>query len=118
MLLSQDRFERAVALLRQRVGEREARRVPRVPIRGTVSAVLEPDARPIPVNLRDISRGGFGFSHHDAIPKGREVLMELPTSPEESEWLRCVVRHCAQIKPDMFLIGVEFADDAAGEAAG
>jgi hypothetical protein len=116
MLLTQDRFERAIVLLMQRAGDREGRRVPRVPMRGTVAAVLKPEdagGGPVPVGLRDLSRGGLGFTHHAAVVKGRPVLVELPASPERSEWLRCVVRHCEQIKPDMFLVGVEFADDGA-----
>jgi hypothetical protein len=120
MLLTQDRFERAIALLMQRAGEREGRRVPRVPLRGTVAVVLAAGGVPVPVNLRDVSRGGLAFTYHEALPKGRDVLVELPTSPAASEWFGCVVRHCEQIGPDMFLVGLEFAADrdAAGAPAG
>src|SRR5688500_12796325 len=116
MLLTQDQFERAIALLTQRAGEREGRRVPRVPVRGTVPVVLEPDGRPKPVSLRDISRRGLGLTHCEPIPKGRQVLVGLPTSPARTEWLRCVVGHCARLTPDTFLVGLEFVDEPSAVA--
>jgi hypothetical protein len=116
MLLTQDRLERAVALLTQRAGEREGRRVPRVPVRGTVPAVLEPDSRPELVTLRDISRRGLGITHRGALPEGRQVLVGLPASPARTEWLRCVVGHCARLTPDTFLVGPEFVDEPSAVA--
>lgn len=69
------------------------------------------DDVPIHARLRDISRGGVGFSHHSGLPRGRRMTLHLSTTAgAELKPVRCEVRHCEQTGDNAFLIGVSFLD--------
>jgi c-di-GMP-binding flagellar brake protein YcgR len=117
MRLTSDQFERALMALARRSGSKrgggdERRSDPRVQAAGIV--VLTPenaDDIPIHARLRDISRGGVGFSHHTGLVKGCRMTVRLhATAGTETQPIRCEVRHCEQTGDNAFLIGIAFLD--------
>jgi hypothetical protein len=122
MRLTSEQFERLLLALARRSGGGgggvhgdldERRSEPRVPADGVV--VMTPEnANGIPIHarLRNLSRGGLGFSHHSSLPRGRRMTLRLPGwgGDDDPEQLRCEVRHCELTGEDMFTIGVSFLD--------
>src|SRR5689334_21286967 len=90
----------------------ERRSEPRVPADGVVVLMPEnADDVPIHARLRNISRGGVGFTHHNGLPKGRRMTVHLPTARGEDQVpVLCEVRHCEQTGETTYTIGVAFLD--------
>src|SRR4051794_23102414 len=89
MPLTSDQFASALlAILRQQplAGTvAEQRREPRVSVTGMVVLTSDDsDDPPIHARLKDISRGGVGFTHHAGLPKGRRMILHLPSSEDEA----------------------------------
>jgi len=114
MPLTSDQFASALlVLLRQpdRPGA-EQRLEPRISVTGAVLLTADgSDEPPIHARLKDISRGGIGFTHHAGLAKGRRLILHLPSSDGESRSVPCEVRHCTMIRDGLFLIGVAFAEE-------
>ena len=113
MRLTSNQFERILLTLTRQAGRgggEDHRTDPRVPADGIVLLIPE-DADDVPIHarLRDISRGGVGFSHHSGLPRGRRMTLHLPAGTgEQPDPVRCEVRHCEQTGENAFLIGVSF----------
>jgi PilZ domain len=117
MPLTSDQFVGALnTLLRQPSGSgAEQRREPRVSVSGVVLLTAEDsDEPPIHAHLKDLSRGGVGFTHHAGLAKGRRLRLHLPSAEGEPHTVRCEVRHCSLVRDGLYLIGVVFLDDDAG----
>lgn len=113
LYLSGDDFEKVIAGLQAQTAESEGRRVPRVQIRGMATMILDhgtASALPNPVRVRDVSRGGVGIVHHEALLSGATLTLQLPYSTGATVSLRCVVRHCRAAGSDQFFIGLGFLE--------
>lgn len=111
MSLTLERFEQILLALLRQAGHSERRREPRIPITGLV--LLTPDGSddpPIQARLTDISRGGAGLTHHQALQQGRRMLIHLPLPDADPQPVRCEVRHCDLIRESSYLIGVSFLE--------
>src|SRR6059036_1437219 len=119
MPLTSDQFVSALmALLRQpdRLGA-EQRREPRISVTGVAVLTAEgSDEPPIHARLKDISRGGIGFTHHAGLAKGRRMVLHLPVAEGKPRSVPCEVRHCTLVRDGLYLIGVAFPDEAAPAA--
>ena len=122
MPLTSDQFASALlALLRQQPSAgagAEQRREPRISVTGLVVLTADgSDVPPIHARLKDISRGGVGFTHHSGLPKGRRMILHLPSSEGQPRSVPCEVRHCTLVRDELYLIGVAFPEDATTSAS-
>jgi hypothetical protein len=77
------------------------RRAPRFPV--TVPAELMlPQGDPVAMTIRDISRDGMGLESPLALQPGQ--LVAIASAPA---FIFAVVRHCRQLSPGRFRVGVE-----------
>ena len=94
------------------------RRTPRVSLRGAATAfpVQGDAAGGFAIKVRDVSRGGLGFTLDRAIAVGTPLTVGLPL-PADAEPLRltCHVRHCRQVRPGLYAVGAAFENPLTEE---
>ena len=67
---------------------------------------------------RDLSRGGLRFQHHDFLPLGQDVFLQIQVDSEHIRDIRGkVVWSSQQPHSDNYMIGVEFSDPSSKSQA-
>ena len=84
------------------------RRLPRIGVRLQMTILpLDGDRemQQVTVRVRDIGRGGFGFTHNTPLQPGQQFLVELPRQIGGTTWILGEVNRCEEQAGGTCLIG-------------
>jgi hypothetical protein len=98
----------------------EKRKEGRVGMRCTVELVPQvfddSGQKTLRVCVRDISPSGMGFTEHNPMSVGTELVCLLPREDDTVAQICMIVRHCVRVARGLYNIGVSF-DKKAMQAA-
>jgi len=106
-----ERLLRALSDLERERNEKpdaERRWFPRVPARGEAELLAIDQTRPkepIPIQLRDVGWGGFGFICQEALEEGSQWRAIFLQRGQQVAHQTLLVRHCARVAGDLWLVG-------------
>ena len=116
MLLSEQQFDLVLKGLLAQLPPQDSRRTPRIGLRGTVRLFwVTEDPAGLPVQLRDLSRGGIGILHYAPLSSQKQVAVGLPRLGAQPLIVMSVVQHCSLVRRDEFRIGLEFQGEVEFE---
>jgi hypothetical protein len=69
------------------------------------------------VKVRDISPSGMGFTNHDRMAIGLELICKLPCEHGHKLEVVMIVRHCVKISQGLYNVGASFDSSTWGAGA-
>ena len=73
-------------------------------------ALKPPDSPPFAIHATDISDCGMGFHSHCAFAIGQRLALKLRFINAPGKLVLCCIRHCRQIAPGLYHVGIEFLE--------
>ena len=92
----------------------ERRWYPRVPTRGEAELLAIDQVRPkepIPVQLRDVAWGGFGFICQEPLEESSQWRAIFLQRGQQVAQQTLMVRHCSRVAGDLWLVGSQTCVD-------